>query len=92
MNQPSPEQLKAALDQARAHIQTQKDVADLLGEKIEARRQQRRADARYAAAEIDHMRYEHEGLLTAIEAAEKQVAAVENPSPIVQPRSALVTR
>ncbi len=81
---PSPEQMKSAIDQAKRHIQTQKEVADLLAEKIEARVAQRRADARFAQAEINHMQYEHEGLLKAIEQAEKEIAKVENPSPIAQ--------
>lgn len=127
---PSSDQMKAAIEQAKAHIQTQKEVADLLGEKIncrsqqrvaeavlamirinalgrqvlqedgtddisshnseireeiEARRALRRANARFAAAEIAHMVYEHEGLLRAIEMAEKQIEAAEHPSPIMQP-------
>lgn len=109
--QPSPDQRQAQIDQAKRHLQTQKDVADLVAEKIHsrliqrkaaadlallritsdmspeevsARKELRRADARVAQSEIDHMMYEHDGLVQAIKLMEEQIEKAENPSPIVQ--------
>jgi hypothetical protein len=126
---PSPEQVRAAIAEGRRHIRTQKEVADMLAEKIlakslqrkwkaelawvqigrlrdqlmglsgpdaalseeiEVRRKLRRADARFAAAEIAHMTYEHEGLIKAIELNEAQIEKAEHPSPIVGAHSNLV--
>lgn len=54
--QPPPGNLQAAIDQAKKHIETQKEVADMLAEKIVAREQQRKCDAIVASVQIERTR------------------------------------